>query len=189
MAIGQGGTFQPKHSVFRVDSKSVFFYTTWEAKLVSEYSQLQSFLTFFSHISHRHLICNSAFDFLIQSDRNTMNLISTTEFLDKYIFSGLRNMNDGFDAPSIKYFSAADFEIVLHRVQKLGLGIHGIEPWKDGEFYRVLTYEDFTGDPTDCNWYWKAFQALKDDGQELQYAASYHVPDEVLASQEDSGGR
>ena len=55
-------------------------------------------------------------------------------FLNKYVFHGLKNRNDGYDVPSIYYFSEEDFAIVLDRVQKLGLGIYGIEPWLKGSF-------------------------------------------------------
>ena len=35
------------------------------------------------------------------------------EFLEKYVFYDLENLNDGFDSPLIKYFSKADFEKIL----------------------------------------------------------------------------
>ncbi len=41
-------------------------------------------------------------------------------FLDKHIFHGLKNLNTGFDADSIKYFSEDDFQIVLKRIEKQG---------------------------------------------------------------------
>ncbi|ALD22707.1 hypothetical protein AM218_09640 [Hymenobacter sp. DG25A] len=102
-------------------------------------------------------------------------------FLDKYVFIGLTNLNNGFDAPGIKYFSESDFDIVLSRVQQLGLGIYGIEPWQNGEYYCAVIYEEFTDDPKDPNWYIKVFEDFKKSGQELQYAASYFVPNEILA--------
>lgn len=103
-------------------------------------------------------------------------------YLDKYIFVGLKNLNTGFDVETIKYFSAQDFEVVMERIKQQSLGITGIEPWKNGKFYGVLTNEEFTKDPTDSNWYLKAFQKFKESGETLQYAASYYVPDEKLRS-------
>lgn len=103
-------------------------------------------------------------------------------FLDKFIFAGLQNLNKGFDMPSIKYFSATDFASVLQRVEKLNLGIYGIEPWKNGEYYCVVTYEAFTNDPKDSSWYRKAFENLEDEGADLQYAASYHLPEDLLGN-------
>ena len=103
-----------------------------------------------------------------------MNL-SKEEFLDTYIFEGLKNLNDGFDSPSIKYFSETDFSIVLKRVEENKIGINGIEPWLNGEFYNVLTYEDYSTSPTDPKWYWKAFEELKKEGKQLQYSASYDI--------------
>lgn len=78
-------------------------------------------------------------------------LIIKLKYLDKHIFYGLENLNDGFDAPSIKYFSEPDFGVVLKRIKDLGLGITGIEPWKDGEYYDAVTYETVTDEPTDPN--------------------------------------
>jgi hypothetical protein len=47
-------------------------------------------------------------------------------YCDKHVFYGLKNLNDGFDNQTIRYFSEKDFEIVLERVKSLGLGIYGI---------------------------------------------------------------
>jgi len=58
--------------------------------------------------------------------------------------------------------------------------VYGIEPWKDGEFYGVETFEDYTDDPTDYNWYFKAFESFKNDDAELQYSASYYIPRKIL---------
>ena len=66
-----------------------------------------------------------------------------TSFLDKFVFKGLTNLNDGFDTLSIKYFSESGFDTVLTRIEELAITIHGIEVWKDVEFYNVLTSEDF----------------------------------------------
>lgn len=82
-------------------------------------------------------------------------------YLDRNVFYGLTNLNDGFDAKSIKYFSETDFKIVLDRVKELGIGIAGIEPWKDGEFYDVLAYELITDNPADPKWYLKVFEDFK----------------------------
>ena len=102
------------------------------------------------------------------------------DFLDRNIFCGLRNLNTGFDVPSIKYFSEEDFRIVLKRVEATGIGIHGIEPWRDGEFYDVWTAEDFRGECTDPEWYRFAFEEFVSRGIRLQYAASYYIPDNLL---------
>lgn len=98
-------------------------------------------------------------------------------FLIKNIFIGLQNLNDGFDSESIYYFSENDFEIVLDRVEKLGIEILGIEPWKDGEFYDVMTSEDFK---SDSKWYRKAFSEFKERDEILQYGASYRIPPKFL---------
>jgi hypothetical protein len=103
------------------------------------------------------------------------------DYLDKNVFYGLTNLNDGFDAAGIKYFSEKEFEIVLDRVRLLGLGITGIEPWKDGEFYGVETYEEYASDPTDSTWYLGSFDRFKKTGDTIQYAATYSIPDKLLS--------
>ena len=102
------------------------------------------------------------------------------EFLDKFIFYELENLNNGFDAAPIRYFSESDFKIVLERVDKMKIVIHGIEPWTDAGYYDVLTYADFSVSETDTEWYWKAFQKFIDSGVALKYAASYDVPKHLI---------
>lgn len=97
------------------------------------------------------------------------------DYLNKNVFYDLQNRNDGFDAESIYYFSQSDFEIVLNRVEKLGIGISGIEPWLNKEFYDVKIVEDYGGISTDSNWYRKAFEEFKKENENLLYAASYDV--------------
>ena len=105
------------------------------------------------------------------------------EYLDRHIFCGLTNLNNGFDVPTIKYFSSKDFETVLDRCERDGIGIYGIEPWQDGEFYDVTTCEEFKSEPTDPEWYRTAFDDFATRGVELQYAASYYVPATLLKEQ------
>lgn len=102
------------------------------------------------------------------------------KYLDKNIFSGLTNLNDGFDVPTIKYFSTSDFEKVLDRVQNFGLGIYGIETWQNGEYFGVVVNEGSGYDPTNPKWYRDAFKHFKDMNEEFQYSASYFIPDKLL---------
>ena len=102
--------------------------------------------------------------------------MKSSEFLDLYIFKNLKSVNDGFDI----YFSQEDFEVVLSRVEKYGLGIYGIECWRDGEFYDVLVYENKTDDPRDSSWYKEAFEEFVKSNVGLQYNASFFVPEELL---------
>lgn len=99
------------------------------------------------------------------------------EFLDENIFIGLRNINDGFDSESIKYFLESDFRVVLKRVEQFGLGIYGIEPWQNGTLYDVYGYQDYTKNPTDPEWYNSAFNDFIATDEELLYSASYYIPD------------
>ena len=102
------------------------------------------------------------------------------EYLSKHIFCGLTDLNTGFDVSTIKYFSKEEFETVLDRCERDGIGIYGIEPWQDGDFYDVWTCEDFSCDPADPRWYRMAFDDFATRGVTLQYAASYYVPAGLL---------
>lgn len=109
------------------------------------------------------------------SDDITDN-VKKFNFLNTNVYVGLENLNDGFDAKSIFYFSESDFEIVLDRVEKLGIGIMGIEPWLDGEYYDVRVFGEFNTTPFDPRWYRKVFDDYKKKEENLQYAASYKIP-------------
>lgn len=119
-------------------------------------------------------------EFEIQKFNNIENdkrkQLEKLEYLKANVFFGLKNLNDGFDVESIYYFSESDFEIVLDRVENLGIGILGIEPWLNEEFYGVKSFEDYCTDDKDPKWYRKAFAEFKEDREKkLFYAASYKV--------------
>ena len=103
------------------------------------------------------------------------------EFLKSKIFFGLKNLNDGFDSESIHYFSESDFQIVLDRVEKNGIGIYGIEPWLHGYFYDVKVHEQLKAEPNNPSWYREAFSEFKKSGKNLQYSATYQVPKKLIA--------
>lgn len=107
------------------------------------------------------------------------NIYKKDAYLEKHVFYGLTNLNDGFDGPRIKYFSERDFEVVLARVKSLGLGIYGIEPWRDGCFYDCEVFECHTSDPTEYSWYMNCFDNFKRRGDNIVYAASYHIPENL----------
>ncbi len=102
------------------------------------------------------------------------------EYLKTNVFNGLENLNDGFDSESIYYFSESDFETVLDRVERNGIAIFGIEPWLNGNFYDVLSFEDYKTSANDPKWYEKAFAEFKSRGKNLIYSASYQVPKKLL---------
>ena len=100
-------------------------------------------------------------------------------YLDKHIFYGLKDLNSGFDSPVIRYHSEEEFRIVLDRCEEAGIGLFGIEPWRDGEYYDVWTCEDFESVPTNPLWYRMAFEDFVSRGIKLQYSATYFVPAEL----------
>lgn len=102
------------------------------------------------------------------------------EFLKKNIFQNLKNLNDESDSDSVCYFSELDFETVLERIEKLGIGIYKIAPRLEGDFLDVKLNEDYRKKATDPKWYKKAFSQLKKQQANLQYSASYKVSDKLL---------
>jgi hypothetical protein len=114
------------------------------------------------------------------SNYNEEDRMKELEYLKTNVFNGVKNLNDGFDSKDIFYFSESDFETVLNRVEKNGIGIFGIEPWLNGDFYGVMVVEDFNTTANDPKWYRKAFSEFKKSGKKLMYAASYEVPKELL---------
>ncbi len=99
------------------------------------------------------------------------------QYLDKHIYYGLSNLNDGFDHEYFKYFSESEFKIVLDRVEEHKLGIFGIEPRKDGRYYDVYIHEDYSEDPTAPSWYRKAMDEFIATGENLLYSATFFVPE------------
>ena len=103
-------------------------------------------------------------------------------FLENYVYFDLVDLNDGFDAQTIRYFTAQDFAIILRRVQLLHIGIYGIEPWHRGFYFDVRVHEQYSADPFDPTWYWKAFNELRRANADLQFSASYVVPKPLLSA-------
>ena len=101
-------------------------------------------------------------------------------FLDQHIFYDLEDLNDGFDADTIRYFSKSDFQKVLERVKIFNINIYGIEPWPNKEFYNVIVYEEFGKEPNDSEWYYEAFEKFVKEGVEDYFSASYGVPKELI---------
>ena len=102
------------------------------------------------------------------------------EYLKSEIFKGLENLNNGFDSEDIFYFSESDFETVLDRVEKNGLGIYGIEPWLNDDFYGVSIVEDYETKAIDSKWYRNAFAEFKKSKKKLMYAATYEIPKKLI---------
>ena len=104
-----------------------------------------------------------------------------TEYLEKYIFTDFKNLNEGSDKETEYQFSEADFEIILQRVEHNGIGVYNINSWLNGEAFEVAEHEDFKKKATDPKWYTKAFLTLKSRQPGLTYAATYKVSNKLLA--------
>ena len=110
--------------------------------------------------------------------------MTQTEFLETKVYIDLENLNNGFDKEDIRYFSEADFEIVLQRAEHFGIAIFKIEPRHDGEVYKAVTHEAFRKKATDPKWYKKAFMSYRKEQAGLAYSASYKVSAKLLAREE-----
>ena len=102
------------------------------------------------------------------------------EFLEQHIFTGLKNLNDGFKQDEIQHFSESDFEIVLQRAEHFGVSIYGIESMLNGERYGVSAHEEHKKKATDPRWYKKAFLTFKNRQAGLSYSAKYKVSNKLL---------
>ncbi len=103
------------------------------------------------------------------------------EYLSLHIFTGLKNLNDGFNAESVLHFSEADFETILDRIEHSGIGVHKIEPWLNGELFGADTNEKHKKKATDARWYKKAFKTFRLGQTGLTYSATYGVSPKLLA--------
>jgi hypothetical protein len=104
-----------------------------------------------------------------------------TQFLEQHIFTGLRNLNDGFGETGIQFFSESDFEIVLQRAEYFGLSIYSIETWIKSEVLKASSHEEHKKKATDPKWYMKEFVTLKTRQEGLLYSAKYKVSKKLLA--------
>ena len=100
-------------------------------------------------------------------------------FLVKNVYHGLKDLNTGFDSSYIKYFSQSDFEIILDRIEELGITLSGLEPWLNGDYYDVQIRENHIEEFGD-KWYRQFFEKYKLERKDLQYSASYYVPKELF---------
>ena len=103
------------------------------------------------------------------------------KFLEQHIFTGLKNLNDGFAKDEIQFFSESDFEIILQRAEHFGLSIYSIDPWIKSEVLEASSHEDHKKKATDPKWYKKEFLTLKTRQEDLLYSAKYKVSKKLLA--------
>ena len=103
------------------------------------------------------------------------------EFLEKHVFTNLKNLNEGFKEGSEYYFSESDFETVLQRSEYFGIGIYNVEARLNGELFENSNHETFKKKATNPAWYKKAFLTLTHRQTGLSYTATYKVSNKLLA--------
>lgn len=106
--------------------------------------------------------------------------MTQTEYLEQNIFNDLTNLNDGFDKEDKQHFSPAQFEKILARVEKEGLGIYNLECWKDGKLVDTANHESFKKKATNPAWYSKAFMTFNMRHEESTFTAEYKVSKKLL---------
>ena len=103
------------------------------------------------------------------------------EFLEQNVFTKLVNLNTEFDKNPVYYFSEADFELVLQRVEHFGIGLYTIEPRFNDAPFDVSNHESYKKKATDAKWYNKAFLTSKHRQPGMEYSATYKVSAKLLA--------
>lgn len=104
-----------------------------------------------------------------------------TEFLNNNVFTDLKKLNVGPDHEDLDFFSEADFEIILQRVEHFGIGIYTVETLLKGESFEVAKHDEHKKKATDPKWYKKAFLTFRKRQPELVYSATYKVSNKLLA--------
>ncbi|MGJ8664879.1 MAG: hypothetical protein ACSHW7_00805 [Patiriisocius sp.] len=102
------------------------------------------------------------------------------EFLEAHIFQGLENLNDGFDIENTHCFSETEFNTVIDRSEKLGVGIYAIAPWHEGKLFGAKVNDDFRKKATDARWYKTAFFAFKREQKDMKYTATFRISEALL---------
>ena len=108
------------------------------------------------------------------------------EFLEQHIFTGLENINDGYESEVTHYFSEAEFATVLERAEHFGLGIYIIEARLDGAVFGTSGHEKAKKKATDSKWYTQALSDLKKRQAGLVYGATYKVSQKLLDRNSES---
>lgn len=103
------------------------------------------------------------------------------EFLEKNVFTGLKNLNTDEEREDLHVFSAADFDILLERVAHYGIGVYTIEAWIDGNSQEVSHQEESKKKATDAKWYRRAFSLLKAKNTKYTFSGTYKVSAKLLA--------
>jgi len=117
---------------------------------------------------------------------NNMQNSESKIFTRENLYNSLTDLNTGFDAPSIKYFSETDFITIMTRCKDNQVDIYGIESFtKNGEFIDCIVKEMYIDDENNDNnlWYLEAFQDLKNkmnliainNNIQIIYTASYSL--------------
>ena len=106
--------------------------------------------------------------------------MTQTEYLNQNIFQDLTNLNDGFDKEEKQHFSPSQFEKIMARVEKEGLGIYTLECWKEGALVDAANHESFKKKATNPAWYKKAFMTFKMRHEECTLTADYKVSKKLL---------
>jgi hypothetical protein len=102
----------------------------------------------------------------------------TNEFYDDVIFKGLTNHNDGFDAPTIQWFSKEDFDIVLKRASENKLFISAIEHFPLESSDDCRTY--YPVDQGSVAWYFTEFANLVEEGRTNLFSVSFSDPQDFF---------
>lgn len=100
------------------------------------------------------------------------------DFISEVLHKDLERY-DGVGAQKGIFPNEKQFEIILDRSAFFGTGFYGIEPERHGEYFDCDVYECYKTVPTDPRWFLEAFDKFKGKAPNLNYSATYHIPDYV----------
>jgi len=104
-----------------------------------------------------------------------MTELEFNEFVEKHLYQGLTNLNDGFDSPCNYYFSKEDFTILLQRLDRFGIRVHAIEPFPDKKFGGIADPWGYSHGPDLPPWHWRAFEDFQAQGIDSYFCAYFHT--------------
>jgi hypothetical protein len=111
-----------------------------------------------------------------------LRLADERRFMEQEVYAGLKNLNTGFDSPSIHHFSPTEFGIVIDRCERLQVHVNGIEVFTDDGGFIECVFAMDDGSP-DRSYDWARRLVQRYQGtRDITLTATFSVPDLALAS-------
>jgi hypothetical protein len=107
--------------------------------------------------------------------------MSELQFLERIIFKGLKNYNNGYDPAPLHHFCPYEFVEVMNRAEKYGVTILGIERWENKELQKATYFEDYRSNASEKNWHRLGYNNIVTEPMDaFVLSATFDVPAEYL---------